>query len=237
MSEVNGPEVDLPVAPDANGNGASEIVEIDGQSEERRQSVALPDNEPERLAVLEALIFAHGEPIEAERLSAVLNLEAPELDQMLASLSAKYQDSSFGMELVLVAGKYQFRTKSALAMYVCLLKEQKPRKLSAAALETLSVIAYRQPVTRHEIETIRGVDPTPTLKTLLEKDLVTIVGHKESVGQPGLYGTTEKFLHIFGLASLADLPALRELKQVEGDPGEAWEEEAEPVAAEEAGLE
>lgn len=171
-------------------------------------------------ATIEALIFAYGEPLSLNRICEIMSCSEETAREELQTISEKYQDETFGIELVTVAGKYQFRTKAAFAPFVRLLKESKGRRLSAAAIETLSVIAYRQPVTRHEIEKIRGVDPTPTLKTLLERELITLVGYKESVGQPGLYGTTEKFLHLFGLNSLAELPELRELKQIESDPGE-----------------
>lgn len=183
-------------------------------------------DEANKAAVIEAIIFAHGEPIALDRLCEVLGAEEDLVKTEIEQLLAKYRDGDYGIELMTVAGKYQFRTKGVHASYLRALKEQKPRRLSPAALETLSVIAYRQPVTRHEVEKIRGVDPTPTLKTLLDKDLVTVVGHKDAVGQPGLYGTTEKFLHLFGLNSLGELPTLREFKAVESDPGEAAAEGA-----------
>jgi segregation and condensation protein B len=97
----------------------------------------------------------------------------------------------------------------------------KPRRLSQAALETLAVIAYQQPVVKSEIDKIRGVDVAPTIKTLLERKLVKILGYQASVGQPALYGTTEDFLSIFGLSSLAELPTLRDLKALVREPGEA----------------
>jgi segregation and condensation protein B len=102
----------------------------------------------------------------------------------------------------------------------------RPRRLSQAALETLSVIAYQQPVVKSEIDKIRGVDVAPTIKTLLERNLVKIIGYQASVGQPALYGTTEDFLKVFGLSSLAALPAMRDLKALAKEPGEALESEA-----------
>ena len=100
------------------------------------------------------------------------------------------------------------------------MKAGRPRRLSPPALETLAIVAYRQPIVKSDVEKIRGVDATPTLKTLLEKGFVRIVGHRDSVGQPALYGTTEKFLHVFGIRSLSELPTLRDLKELESDPGE-----------------
>ena len=198
-----------------------ELVVEECAAEAPRADIPEFEEEENRGAILEAIIFAHGEPVSLERLCDVLSCDSDLIMSELEILSDRYRSGDYGIELVVVAGKYQFRTKSAYGQYLRLLKEERPRKLSPAALETLSVIAYRQPVTRHEIEKIRGVDPNPTLKTLLDRELVTLVGHKETVGQPGLYGTTEKFLHLFGLNSIAELPALRELKQIEGDPGES----------------
>ena len=96
--------------------------------------------------------------------------------------------------------------------------------MSGPALETLAVIAYRQPIVRSDMEKIRGVDVTPTLKTLLDRRLIRIVGHQETVGQPALYGTTDDFLKVFGLSSLSQLPTLRDLKELDSDPGEIPEE-------------
>jgi segregation and condensation protein B len=107
------------------------------------------------------------------------------------------------------------------AEYVRNLIAVKPRKLSQAALETLAVIAYQQPVVKSEVDKIRGVDVAPTIKTLLERKLVKILGYQATVGQPALYGTTEDFLSIFGLTSLAELPSLRDLKALAKEPGEA----------------
>jgi segregation and condensation protein B len=138
----------------------------------------------------------------------------------------KYTGGSNGFELLKVADKYQFRTRAIFAPYIRELKAERPRRLSAAALETLAVVAYRQPVVKSDIERIRGVDVTPTLKTLLERALVKIVGHQPTAGQPALYGTTEEFLRLFSLNSLAQLPSLRDLREFERDPGESEEQSA-----------
>jgi segregation and condensation protein B len=97
----------------------------------------------------------------------------------------------------------------------------RPRRLSQAALETLAVVAYQQPVVKSEIDKIRGVDVAPTLKTLIDRNLVKILGYQASVGQPALYGTTENFLQVFGLPSLSSLPAIQDLKALIKEPGEA----------------
>jgi len=176
-------------------------------------------------ALIEALIFANGEPIAPSEIAHVLGSDERTVEGLIGSIRDRYKHEQFGFELVRVAGKYQFRTKEAFAESVGKLKEEKPRRLSIPALETLSIIAYRQPVTRHDIEGIRGVDAIPTIKTLLDRDLVKIVGHKNTVGQPALFGTTDKFLEVFGLGSLSELPSLRELKEVEAEPGESGADE------------
>jgi segregation and condensation protein B len=139
------------------------------------------------------------------------------------SLKQSYEAENRGLEIVNVSSKLQLRTKAIYAEYVRNLIAVKPRKLSQAALETLAVIAYQQPVVKSEVDKIRGVDVAPTIKTLLERKLVKILGYQASVGQPALYGTTEDFLSIFGLTSLSELPSLRDLKALVKEPGEALE--------------
>ncbi|MBX7145426.1 MAG: SMC-Scp complex subunit ScpB [Oligoflexia bacterium] len=179
----------------------------------------------ERAALMESMLFAHGEPISMELFAAVTKLEESELREALAVLKVQLEQGNRGIELSDVGGKYQLRTRLEHAAFIRELKSGKPRRLSNAALETLAVVAYRQPIVRSDIEKIRGVDVTPTLKTLLERRLVRIVGHQESVGQPALYGTTDDFLKIFGLSSLSQLPTLRDLKEFDRDPGEPGEED------------
>jgi segregation and condensation protein B len=150
-------------------------------------------------------------------------------DRLQAALAADAR----GIELVVVAEKLQLRTKAAYADYVRQLMAVKPRKLSQAALETLAVVAYQQPVVKSEIDKIRGVDVAPTLKTLLERKLVKIIGYQASVGQPALYGTTEDFLQVFGLSALSELPALHDLKALVKEPGEAQTASADEEPADE----
>ena len=183
--------------------------------------------EEQSIALVEALIFAAGAPVNSEDLARISNLSAAEVEAGVTALKARYEGSAFGFELVAIAGGYQFRTKSPYANYVRELKADKPKRLTTAALETLAVIAYRQPVVRSDIEKIRGVDVSPTIKTLLERNLIRIVGHQSSVGQPALFGTTDEFLKVFGLNSLGELPTLRDLNEIEREPGE--ERTAAPV--------
>jgi segregation and condensation protein B len=195
------------------------------------------EGEQNQQALIEALILASGEPIAAKRLAEASKLDEAVVETVLKTITEKYSAETFGFELVNVAGQYQFRTKSQFAEAVRLLKGSLPRRLSAAALETLAIVAYRQPIVRSDIERIRGVDVTPTLKTLLERGLVRIVGHQSSVGQPALFGTTDEFLKLFGLGSLAELPTLSDLRELERDPGESGEGEAEEASSEETAAE
>jgi segregation and condensation protein B len=182
-------------------------------------------------ALLEGLIFASGEPLGIARLKSATDLSEAELKDLLESIAMKFDLEDSGIRLVQVAGKYQFRTRPEFAPYIRELKTARPRKLTPAALETLAIVAYRQPIVKSDVEKIRGVDATPTLKTLLERRLIRIVGHQASVGQPALYGTTDEFLRIFSLRSLAELPTLRDLKELDADPGETEEIEADAEEA------
>ena len=175
-----------------------------------------------KVALVESMIFGHGEPVSAETISQITKLAVEEVQTIVSEIQGRCREAGLGFELVEVAHKYQFRTRAEFAPFVRQLKASKPRKLSHQALETLAIIAYRQPVVKSDIEKLRGVDVTPVLHTLLAKDLVKIVGHQATPGTPALYGTTEEFLKIFGLRSLEELPTLRDLKELE-DPGEVEE--------------
>lgn len=181
----------------------------------------LPELDDEDLvSAVEALIFVSGEPLGIERLAEVTRCSRDRLGEAVATLKHRYSQNNRGVEFAEIAGGYQFRSSAVFAPFIRALRAGKPRKLSAAALETLAIVSYRQPIVRSDIERIRGVDVSPTLKTLLERNLVRIVGHQPTAGNPALYGTTEQFLKLFGMASLAELPTLRDLKEIESDPGE-----------------
>jgi len=172
--------------------------------------------EKEKLtAILEALIFASGKPVHLKTVSQVLT-EATQKDisSALDSLVQEYQtDPERGIYLAEVAGGYQFRTKAEFSPWLQRLNLQKPLRLSRASLETLAIIAYRQPVMRSEIDAIRGVESGGVIQTLLEKNLVRILGRKETVGRPLIYGTTQDFLETFGLKDLSHLPTLKEIEE------------------------
>jgi segregation and condensation protein B len=163
--------------------------------------------------ILESLFFVSDSPIRFETLVEILpesNKEA--ILEGIRQIQAEYGDHSKGIELREIAGGYQFRTKPGWAEWVNRLKKTKAVKLSQAALETLAIVAYRQPVIRPAIEEIRGVDSGSVLHTLLEKGLIKIMGRKELPGRPIVYGTAKAFLELFSLNSLSDLPKLQEIQ-------------------------
>jgi segregation and condensation protein B len=166
----------------------------------------------EQKRIVEALVLAAGEPLAAARIAqAVPGLSAARARELALELRAEYDRDERGFELVEVAGGFQLRTRPELGEFVQRQEDERPARLSRAALETLSVVAYRQPVTRAEIEQVRGVDCGPVLRSLLERHLLRIAGHRDVPGRPMLYGTTRRFLEVFGLSSLEDLPTLRAL--------------------------
>jgi len=170
-------------------------------------------NEFDIKPVLESLFFISDSPIRLEALVEILpesNKEA--ILEGIRQIQAEYGDRSKGIELAEIAGGYQFRTKPSWAEWVHRLKKAKAVKLSQAALETLAIVAYRQPVIRPAIEEIRGVDTGSVLHTLLEKGLIKIMGRKELPGRPIVYGTTKAFLELFSLNSVSDLPKLQEIQ-------------------------
>ena len=169
----------------------------------------------EQKRIVEALIVAAREPVAAARLAQVVpGLSAARARELAEELRAEYEQSGRGFELCEVAGGYQLRTRGELAAWVQQLEAERPARLTRAALETLAVVAYRQPATRAEVEHVRGVDCGPVLRSLMERRLLRLAGHREVPGRPMLYGTTRRFLEVFGLGSLEDLPALRDFDEL-----------------------
>lgn len=169
----------------------------------------------ERQRILEALLLASAEPVTAARLGRIVpESSAREVREDIAALNERYESAGHGFRIEEVAGGHQLRTVPDLAAYVQSLEPVPPLRMSRAGLETLAIIAYKQPVTRAEIEHVRGVDAGPLLRGLLERRLVRIAGHREVPGRPILYATTPRFLEVFGLASLSDLPTLREIEEL-----------------------
>lgn len=166
-------------------------------------------------AVIEALILSSESPLALEKICAVLDgVEKIDVREALDHLMAGYEERQSGISIQEVAGGFQFRTRPEMASWVKKLKGTKPASLSPAALETLAIVAYRQPIVKAEIESIRGVDVSAPLKGLLDKKLVRILGRKDVPGKPIIYGTTKKFLEVFNLKELTDLPTMRELKEL-----------------------
>ncbi|MBW2713791.1 MAG: SMC-Scp complex subunit ScpB [Deltaproteobacteria bacterium] len=175
----------------------------------------------ERRQILESLILTAEEPISAQKLSKILPDGSVALvNRLVGELNASYCERSAAFEIARVAGGYQLRTLSAMAPYLAKLKEARPLRLSRAALETLAIVAYRQPVTRAEIEQIRGVDAGAVLRTMMDRKLVRIAGHRDVPGRPIIYATTKRFLEIFSIHNLKDLPSLRDLKEIAGEQEE-----------------
>ena len=166
-------------------------------------------------SLVEAILFASGSPVLIEQLAkTVERASKEEIRQTLKQLTEEYEDSARGLKILEIAGGYQMVTKRELAPYVKRFLQKVPERLSRQCLETLAITAYRQPITRLEIEQIRGVSAESPLQTLLEKGMLKIAGRKEVLGRPFLYGTTPLFLERFGLGSLEDLPQLEEITKM-----------------------
>jgi segregation and condensation protein B len=162
--------------------------------------------------LLEALVFVSDKPVTSAELARVASVPLKQVKEVMGELKQGYAHR--GIELDEVAGGWLFRTNVRFAPFVRELTSERPVRLSRAQIETLAIVAYRQPVTRPEIDEIRGVDSGATLKLLLERDLVRILGKKDEPGRPLLYGTTTQFLEFFGLKSLKELPTLREFTEL-----------------------
>ena len=173
--------------------------------------------------LLEALVFASDSPIKPKELAKLASAPQKQITELLAELKVDY--STRGVHLDEVAGGWVFRTSTQYAPFVRDLTKQKPVRLTRAQVETLAIIAYRQPITRPEVDDVRGVDSGPVLKLLLERDLVRILGKRDEPGRPLIYGTTGHFLEFFGLKSLKDLPTLREFTELSDESRETFEEE------------
>lgn len=181
--------------------------------------------------IVETLLFVSSEPLKAEQITKITEVDKEEIKQVIEELRQEYLTRA--LQIKEIAEGYLLTTREEYAPWVKeLYREKTTLKLSNAALETLSIIAYKQPISRAEIEEIRGVEVIAVLETLLERNLIHICGRKETIGRPLLYGTTDKFLKHFGLKSLAEIPPLEEFaakvpeeSEEESGPGEVNEEE------------
>lgn len=176
--------------------------------------------------IIEALIFSSDEPLtNVEIIKAIKGIDgedaeitSEDINSAIDLLNREYETSGRAVKIVKIAGGYLFATREEFAKYIGYLSSEKTkRRLSQAALETLAIIAYKQPITKPELESIRGVNSDYILATLLDKKLITISGRAETIGRPLLYTTTDEFLKYFGLNSLSDLPKPREIEEIMQD--------------------
>lgn len=188
---------------------------------------------------VEALVFVSESPIKVERIAEILEAKKGEVRNVLQELQDEYAAAERGILLDEVAEGFQFRTRSECAEAIQQLVKTRPFRFSRAALETLAIIAYRQPVTRAEVEYLRGVDSGGVFKTLLEKQLIRILGKKDVPGRPLIYGTSREFLEFFGMRDLAALPTLKEFSDLSSElaagEGDVPSGENEPIISHERG--
>jgi segregation and condensation protein B len=177
-------------------------------------------------SIIEALIFSSDEPINsAEIIKSIKGIDgedtqisASDIDECISLLNKKYDENNISFRIIRIANGYLFASDKEYAKYIGFLSSEKSkRRLSQAALETLAIIAYKQPVTRPEVEKIRGVNSDYIINSLLERKLITITGRAQSIGRPLLYGTTDEFLKYFALSNITDLPKPREINEIMQD--------------------
>ncbi|WP_066893160.1 SMC-Scp complex subunit ScpB [Clostridium nigeriense] len=166
-------------------------------------------SKPKIKSTIESLLFVSGDPLTIKDLSNALEISNKTIKNILEEMISEYEDEKRGIKLISINGEYQLVTKAENSSYIQkLLKKNKRQSLSQASLESLAIIAYKQPITRVDIDEIRGVKSESAMQRLLEKDLIKEVGRLEVPGRPILYGTTDEFLRQFGLKELKDLPSL-----------------------------
>jgi len=210
--DLTGSSPDLPMRDDAEENEGESVTPTTEPSTEPQEEAPSADATKHLRGLVEALVFASDQPVRPAEIGKLAQAPSRQVKEILDELKAEY--AGRGIQLEEIAGGWAFRTNVAYAPFVRDLVGQKPVKLTRAQLETLAIVSYRQPITRPEIDDVRGVDCGPVLRTLLERDLVRILGKKDEPGRPILYGTSAGFLELFGLKSLKDLPTLREFTEL-----------------------
>jgi segregation and condensation protein B len=179
--------------------------------------LSAPQSQTERAAIIEALIFVSDEPLSVKMIADVLKEDKQVITETVVALAEEFNGRTGGLQLREVAGGWQFATRPEYHEHVrAFLKTRPSAKLTIASLETLAVIAYRQPVTVPEILEIRGVQSPSAIKTLLDKKLIVAKGRKETVGRPMMYGTSKEFLLQFGLKDLSELPSVEDFQDLSG---------------------
>ncbi|MGB7630232.1 MAG: SMC-Scp complex subunit ScpB [Candidatus Deferrimicrobium sp.] len=207
------PAADPPTGPQASGEPISVDELLRPASKGDTEPPEPGADLPRAASILESLLLVSTEPIPIEKARQLLGrLNLAQVREVLAILRAKYPADSSGILVEEVAKGFQFRTNPANQEHVRRLFDVKPPRFSRAALETLAIIAYKQPLTRQEIEQIRGVDCAGSLKTLMDRRLVKVMGKKDVPGKPFLFGTSREFMETFSLGSLADLPSMRDIE-------------------------
>jgi segregation and condensation protein B len=202
-------------------NTEEQIIEIEEHEEPLPvEQDALPTGDdnytPTVESVIEAVLFASDEPLTEARLADIVEVTIKQVRLHIENLNTRYQTNNHAFRIEQIAGGYQMLTLSSYNHWLKrLLRARKDSKLGPAALETLAIIAYKQPVIRADIEAVRGVAVGEIVRSLMDKGLVKIAGRAEVIGRPMLYGTTKRFLEVFGLNSLKDLPKAEELKKPE----------------------
>jgi len=196
---------------------AAEATGVEKQESSDEGTTYQVQNSAERAGIIEALIFVSEEPISAKTIAEVLREERSVVAGALADLSQEFNGRNGGLQLREVAGGWQFATRPEYHEHVrAFLRSRPSAKLSIASLETLAVIAYKQPVTVPEILEIRGVQSPSSIKTLLDKKLIVAKGRKDAVGRPMMYGTSKDFLMQFGLKDLSELPSMEDFQDLAG---------------------
>jgi segregation and condensation protein B len=208
ISEETEEQLEQTEAPLPNAEASEDVEELNDLPEQGL------DGEPTVETVVEAVLFASDESLTDNRLAKIVESSVKQVRESIKNLNEKYEANNNAFRIEQIAGGYQMLTLSTYNYWLKkLLRARSESKLSPAALETLAIIAYKQPVIRADIEVIRGVAAGEVIRTLCYKGLVKIVGRAEILGRPMLYGTTKKFLEIFGLNTLKDLPKIEELKK------------------------
>ena len=193
-----------------------EIIDLSDSEIQGRREIG----DTELRSITEALIFVAEEPISAKLIADVIKVDRDSVEKAISGLVTKYDEGNGGLQLREIAGGWQIATRAEFHEHVrAYLKSKPSAKLSLASLETLAVIAYKQPVTAPEILEIRGVQSPSAIKTLLDKRLIVAKGRKETVGRPMMYGTSKEFLIQFGLKDLSELPSIEDFQDLAG--GEA----------------
>lgn len=224
--EVDAGGVEEEAAVEAEGEDTAASATSEGDADATIDDDAAAEPRQRLDSIIESVLFAAGVPVPLRRVVDVLNgPTAKEIKESIERLVRDYEGNERGIHLVAVAGGFQFRTAPENAEWVRALLRERPARLGRATLETLAIIAYKQPATRAEIEAVRGVDADNAISSLLAKRLIKIAGRKETVGRPLMYTTTADFLEVFGLKDIGELPALKEIGPVAEPENEAGSED------------